>query len=378
MIIALGIMLWNEERSIGMTVDSLFEQTLLTNHDDQIESIHVTVLANGCTDNSVPEAEEAIKRNLKECPLDNIDAQVVELKEKGRSNAWNSFVHELAPEDVSYIFLMDADIIIDNPETCRNMVAGLESHPECYVASSLGIKDIEKHDQHSVMSRLTLKMTQLEHNARLAYLCGGLYVGRADFFRRFLFPKGFVCGDDGFIKTLATTNLMTTEHEFHRVYQTPEATFEFEAYTAISVLFKQHVRRAVGTTVREMINDYVRLERLKTNKDAGEIIISATEADPDWLLKYQEEIIIQRGFWVIPPSKITYRFTQLRGKSLAYRLAKIPLVLLGTVWLTAVILVANRKLKKKDYLGVWLNNPNERMLSNKSNYIPKESKSTID
>lgn len=60
--IAIGIMVWNEERTIASTLDSVFAQTLFNTHRSQIELIDVVVLANGCTDQSIPNAQQSIKK----------------------------------------------------------------------------------------------------------------------------------------------------------------------------------------------------------------------------------------------------------------------------------------------------------------------------
>ena len=77
--IAVGIMLWNEDVSIARTIDSLFCQSLLSESKPGVESIEVVVLANGCTDDSVPNARAALDRNLADFSNSGVRARVEEL-----------------------------------------------------------------------------------------------------------------------------------------------------------------------------------------------------------------------------------------------------------------------------------------------------------
>jgi glycosyltransferase involved in cell wall biosynthesis len=360
--IAIGIMLWNEEGSIGLTIDSLFEQTLLSEMRSDVEQVEVVALANGCTDNSVPEARAAFDRNLKKCRLPYVQARVEELPGPNRANAWNQFVHHLTAPDTTYILLMDADIYINHRNAIASMVDGLQRDPYHPVAAALGIKDLELKPRKSLLDRLSLAMTRMEHQARLTYLCGGLYCGRASFLRRLEFPKGWVCGDDGFIAHLAITNFMTTEYQFDRILHPADASFVFEAYTTTARIFRQHVRRYIGLTVRGMIVDYVRAHQNQGQPDAGEILRRACREEPDWLNQLVRERTTKAGFWIVSPRAMLARFTQLRGKSLAKKLLKLPLAIAGSVWQTGVILAANRRMRAGRLAGVWENNRNGRLV----------------
>lgn len=360
--IAIGIMLWNEEGTIGMTIDSIFNQTLLKEYKSGIESVEVVALANGCTDQSIPNAKDAFARNLEKCDLPYVEARVEELP-KGRSPAWNWFVHESTSPDTNYILFMDADIIINNDNAMWSMIDGLEKSPYHPVAGAFGIKDIDLKDRKSLMQRLTSSFTKMEHDARHFYMCGGLYCGRKSFFRQIEFPKGFVCGDDGFIATMAITNFMTTDYQFDRILHPKDATFVFEAYSTLPRLFKQHRRRMVGSAVRTMIIEYVRSKQILGSPDAGSIIRRACEENPSWLEEYCQQQIAKSGFWVVSPRVVLYRLTQLRRLSWSKKLMRFPLALAGMLWHAAVILSANRSFRSGQYANVWTNMPNTSMKS---------------
>ena len=360
--ISIGIMLWNEEGTIGMTIDSIFEQSLFKEYRSGIESIEVVALANGCTDQSIPNATAAFARNLERCGLPYVQARVEALP-KGRSPAWNWFVHTRTSPDVDFILFMDADILINNENAMWSMVDGLNKSPYHPVAGAVGIKDIDLQERKSLSQRITSSFTKMEHDARHFYMCGGLYCGRASFFRRIEFPKGFVCGDDGFIASMAITNFFTTDYQFDRILHPVDASFVFEAYGTIPRLFKQHRRRMVGSAVRVMIIDYVRSKQTNGSPDAGTIIRKACQENPSWLEEYCRQRIANSGFGVVPPRAILYRLTQLRRLSLGKKIMRFPLALAGTIWQAAVILSANRSFRSGQYASVWTNMPNTRMKS---------------
>jgi glycosyltransferase involved in cell wall biosynthesis len=361
--ISIGIMLWNEEETIEMTIDSIFEQTLFKEYKSGIECVEVVALANGCTDKSIPRAKDAFVRNLDKCDLPYVEARVEELP-KGRSPAWNWFVHERTSSDTTYLIFMDADIIINNDNAMWSMVEGLENSAYHPVAGALGIKDVDLKDRKTILQQLTSAFTRMEHDARHFYMCGGLYCGRVNFFRQIEFPKGFVCGDDGFIATMAITNFMTTNYEFDRILHPKDATFIFEAYNTIPRLFKQHRRRLVGATVGTFIKDYVRSKQTNGQPDAGTIIRTASKQNPLWLEEFCRERITNAGFWVVRPGWIFYGITQLRRLGWWKKIARLPLVLAGMVWKFPVAVSANWLLRSGQYANVWTNMPNTSMKSN--------------
>ena len=359
--ICIGIMLWNEEDSIAMTIDSIFQQTLLKEQRGDIGSIEVIALANGCTDQSVTRAAQAFARNLLECPLPYLSARVDELP-KGKLGAWNHYVHEATPSDADYLFFADADVKIHEGAMAA-LLDGLERNDYYHVASGHGLKDIELDASRTLWERMTLQATNVARGARLSYVCGQCYGGRADFFRKFMFPEGFLCGDDALVMVMAVTNLLTTEYQFDRVYHDPRATFVFEAYTSPRLLFRQHVRRQSGAAIRTMMQDYLRLQRTEEDRDAGATIFRLSRQNPLWLVDHSKEIKKQRGFWVIPCSQCLKKVSQLRAKSLRYRMLNLPLVLASTLWQLAVIVSANRRLRNDSIAELWENNPNRRMIT---------------
>ncbi len=359
--IAIGIAAWNEEASIGLTLDSLFRQSLFQDSRPEIESIHVVVVANGCTDKTVSRAQAAMERNLNK-PQSKATGEVVEIVRPGKSNAWNIFIHEKTPADIDYIFMLDADVIIRGDDTMWSMVSGLNQAPEKVAASALGIKDIELKSKKSLWDRFSIAMTNMERDARLMYICGQLYCGRGKFLKNWSFPEGWVAGDDAWIATMAITNYLTTDYQFDKILYPDGAEFIFEAYTSFSVLFRQHRRRQIGSFVRQIVVDYVKQNQVHGLPDAGLIVRTANSERPEWLRQEIDKRINARGFWVIPFSRVFQRFTQLRGLPFRKKIARLPLAMLGSIWSFAVFTSANRMLKKRTFAKAWQSNPNTRLI----------------
>lgn len=88
---------YNEEQNIQKSVDSIFN-----NVDERLQ--HLTVIANGCTDNTVK-----VLQDLKSAAhYDKLN--IVELTLGDKCNAWNQYVHHLH-DDASVHFFTDADVM---------------------------------------------------------------------------------------------------------------------------------------------------------------------------------------------------------------------------------------------------------------------------
>lgn len=88
---------YNEEQNIKKSVDSIFN-----NIDASLK--HLTVIANGCTDNTVNVLNALKKDN------DYEKLNIIELTLGDKCNAWNQYVHHLH-DDSSVHFFTDADVM---------------------------------------------------------------------------------------------------------------------------------------------------------------------------------------------------------------------------------------------------------------------------
>lgn len=87
---------YNEAGNITKSITSIFN-----NSDDNLAQFHV--IANGCTDNTV----DVAKRCKQDLGFDKLVLSDLEIGDK--CNAWNHYMHDLAPE-VDTHFFVDADV----------------------------------------------------------------------------------------------------------------------------------------------------------------------------------------------------------------------------------------------------------------------------
>ena len=111
----------NERKNIERSVNSVLE-----NSDHRLNQFYI--IANGCTDETVPILRQLAKTS-------NNKLVIVELQLGDKCNAWNEYVHSIAPPDDAHFFV-DADVkftqnafpllfdtLMSSPEA--NAVAGL-------------------------------------------------------------------------------------------------------------------------------------------------------------------------------------------------------------------------------------------------------------
>src|SRR5438067_439959 len=121
--LSIGIIAWNEESVIRATLDCLFEQSLFAELSRTGRRAEIICIPNACTDRTAAIASEVFSQQQQRHPCHkSFSWRVENLAERGKINAWNQFVHRLSAREASYLFLMDADILIHQKETLWNML----------------------------------------------------------------------------------------------------------------------------------------------------------------------------------------------------------------------------------------------------------------
>lgn len=111
--ISIGIIAWNEEKAIGATLESLFQQSIFEELGRRSFRCEIICLANGCTDRTSAIASDKFAEQSRRHPCRNtFSCRSVEIEERGKANAWNNFVHRLSAPEAQFLLLMDADILI--------------------------------------------------------------------------------------------------------------------------------------------------------------------------------------------------------------------------------------------------------------------------
>ena len=335
--ISIGILAWNEAESIHTTIHSLLNQSLLCESDHDIELICVP---NGCTDHTA----DAARKAFADAPQ-TLRWRVEELTTPGKTNAWNVFVHELSDPDTELFFLVDADIRIQEKETLSNMAAALTARPDLLTCSDRPIKHIALKERRTLLDKLSLHASRLTADAD-GQLCGQLYCARADFLRRFRIPDSIIV-DDGFIKKMAVTNLLTEPDDSARRMTTAEnASHLFESYSRFADVVATQRRQSAGYMIHRWTWEFL-LEQQQEDEDAGKTIDRLRAADPAWSEKLIATRLKERRYRKILRVILRTRVQRFKNCTGAKKILQFPIMLVHLTMDTVVFFAAVRLLRRK-------------------------------
>ena len=232
---AIAVFAHNESRKILGCLEALRLSPLLPNTT-------CYVIANGCNDDTVAHVTEyALKAPW---------VRVIVLEVGDKANAWNHFVHEIAPEAESYFFT-DGDCQVENG-SLQQLEESLLSDKNVNAASGV--------PSHHNISLGIFRHDIIMHGG----FAGNLYALSQDFVgrlraQRIRLPQGLI-GDDSLIGALALWNLDPSKgwnHDLARVVQT--ATFRYESIMWASVFDPMfYIRRLRRYSLRYFQNQLIR------------------------------------------------------------------------------------------------------------------------
>lgn len=348
--VSIGILAWNESRGISRTVESLSGQSIFRGADRAIDHIEVVCVPNGCADDTAAVAEQALDTLKRAVDCEELSCLVHKIETAGKSFAWNAYVHNLADQDADYVFLMDADIWFDNPDTLWNMIVALEENPTASVSVDRANKDIAYKKGKSAVDRLSLGISAL-NDSGAPLITGQLYCGRGSFLRRIWMPAGLLL-DDAFLAELAHTDLLTAEPRPDRIVRAHNASHVFEAYRSVGVIFRHRRLIMVGSAITALLCGHLR-ENMGP-EGCGELIRRQNEEDNGWLAKFLKSKFHGQTWWVMPIPIISGRRFKALRKLNAYRaLVLAPSAIAGCLLDTAAVLSANQWVKRTDASLHW-------------------------
>lgn len=337
--ISIGILAWNEAESIHTTIHSVLSQSLISDPNQTDHQIEIICVPNGCSDNT---AEAARKAFSEASPT--VHWRVEELTTPGKTNAWNVFIHNLSSPDTELFFLIDADIRIQEQDTLSNMVTALTASPDLFTCSDRPVKHIALKKKRSLLDKLSLHASKLTASAD-GQLCGQLYCARADFLRRFRIPDTIIV-DDGFIKKMAVTNLLTEPDNSARRMTTAEnASHLFESYTRFADVFATQRRQSAGYIIHRWTWEFL-LEQQQENEDAGKTIERLHAADPDWSKKLIASQLKDRKHRAILRVILRTRVQRFKNTTGIKKNLQLPILLLHITIDSVVFFAAVRQLRR--------------------------------
>jgi glycosyltransferase involved in cell wall biosynthesis len=353
--LSIGILAHNEEKNIATTLRSLLAQSLLACRLPNISQVEVIVVPNASTDKTATIAEEVLSESIPSHCAPAVCYRVEALKEPGKSNAWNQFVHRLSAPDADFLVLMDADIQFYEQDVLLKMFDSLLAHPDKWANTGYPLKSAVLKKNKNLLELISLEISK-QSKVRFPQICGQLYMARADKLRQLALPVGF-SGTDGFIAELICTNFFTQEYNASKMMlllETPSHTFE--AYTS-PLSFIKHERQLTKAIMGHQWM-YKHLQAIKEQSDQplGEYIRTRNENEPDWVSSvyrantYKAD---QGWTWFIPAWLFFRRFKLFRNKSIIKRVILAPAVLFASVIDWFVFVLANHDLNRKAYQSYW-------------------------
>lgn len=353
MLISVGILAWNEERVIEGTLRSLLGQSALLGTSNELANCQweIVVVANGCTDKTSEVSRKVLSELISKIGR-SISWSVRDLQERGKSNAWNRFVHEYSSQQADLIAMLDADITFGQPDTLARTVLSLLADPRAVAAVDLPLKDALKKQRMSLIERISVVSSYGVARMRPA-LCGQFFVARGTVLRRVWMPKGLPV-EDGFLGAMLVTNCLLDAEDHNRIIRAAGATHYYETITSFRQIFRHELRLVIGTALNcYLLWDFLRFATDPSGDGAGDLVRRQLERDPMWYEKLMANSIRNHGWWVIPRGMLFRRFS---GHPRLGPLGCMKWLVGATVGLlfdVPVFLAANYRLKRLESIGYW-------------------------
>jgi glycosyltransferase involved in cell wall biosynthesis len=326
--IAIGIMAYNEERNIGLTISSLSDQSLFEcpGHD-----VSVHVVPNGCRDATADRAREALGPFAERHPRARVE--VNEVEQAGKANAWNHFVHGFSAPDAEALLLLDADIQFGERECLARVVEALVANPQAVVAVDLPLKDITAKTNLTLREQMSASASRLQI-AGAPKIAGSLYLARAAALRSFWMPLGLIV-EDGFVKAMLLTDSFRQPEKIEAIVRADGATHYFEAVTGFRAWFKHERRLVNGTAVNILLFSHIR-NLVAQGKHPDEVIRANNETNPSWVADLAKSY---RGPLPGAAEFVSEPLKKLRCLPLPKQIVALPIALLRAVLNVAVCVV---------------------------------------
>ena len=353
--IIIGIFAYNEAAVIAETLSSLLGQSLFREPESNL-NIEIIVVPNGCSDDTASVAEKTLNDLKINSTTNNFNYKVCELKQPGKTNAWNVFVHNLSDPKADYIFLMDADIQLIEQQTLRSMIDVLQTTPEAHVSVDRPIKDVLLKENKNIIELLSALISKLSGSKTIkensaAWICGQLYCVRAEILRRIWLPVG-ILNEDGFLYTAITTDLWQSPVKPERVILASQAAHTFEAYTNFYNLWRHEKGLICGNVINQLIYEDL-LTATNDYGNMGQIVKNKNEQNQRWLQDLIQAKTAEKGWWLIPRLILIRRFLSLKNKPIHKSILLFPLALTAFLIDLLIAIQANWELHEGKGLIYW-------------------------
>lgn len=302
--IDLGIFAHDEGRRIAGLLDALARQDILAAADIDLRGL---VLANGCSDDTAARARTAVSSLA---PAVAARLQVVDLPQRGKSRTGHRFIHELSRPEATILCFMDADIRLPRPDTLRRMAEALMRRPELLAFNSRPVKDVA-HEQLATgaVGRLIAAGGGGLDDWRTA-ICGQLFMIRGNAARRIGLPAGLPV-EDGFIRAMLLTDLLTAPEDLTRIDGDPEVFHVYESIRDAGTLVRHQTRIVIGSAVNAVLFARIRREA-QAEPDAHALLMTAA-GNEGWVAESLRAGLPCRPYGYVPFDFLTKRLRRHRS-----------------------------------------------------------------
>jgi glycosyltransferase involved in cell wall biosynthesis len=351
--LSIAIRAWNEEAIIGRSLNSLFEQSLFARLQKRGERCEVVCIPNGCTDRTAAVAEGVFAGQRRRHPFSRaFTCRVVEITEAGRNHTWNAYVHAISDPQAQFLYLMDSDILFNEPDTLFNMYLALLDHPHARISTDRQVKDIALKGEKSLIERLSLATTDMTRTIE-GQMTGQLYCIRSKIARRIWLPKDLGAPDDGLIKALVCSDFFNEAPDPDRIITAPKASHVYEAYTSPGEVLNNQKRQMIGQTTVHVLIEYVKSLPARERDNLAAHLRARECANPAWLRQLTgEHLRRHRHFWQLFPNLLAFRFQRWKRLKPIHRLTHLPAALAGFGVTLIACALASRHFRRGG-IGYW-------------------------
>jgi glycosyltransferase involved in cell wall biosynthesis len=249
--VELGVFAYNEAKNIQKFIINLSKQNLFT---EKNLTVKISILANGCTDNTVELANLAVGS----LPLDVANLfDIQDLTIKGKSNTWNYFCHHSSNQETDYLFFLDADITFPERSTLAQMLNKVRSSPTLKIISSKPVKDISLNPSKLNLTEKLIEAASGSFTNFKTSICGQLYLAEAKLMRSFYLPQGLPV-EDGFVRAMSLTNLLTDKDDLKIIDGEDSIFHQYDSIRTISGLIRHQARIVIGSAINKVIYDHLK------------------------------------------------------------------------------------------------------------------------
>ena len=343
--IAVAILCYNERDTIGLLLRSLARQSIFSRKDFET---HVYVVANGCTDDTLHQATKALEEADVKSTMPF--ASVHNLHEKGKANAWNQFVHNIAPEETELALFLDADIGFHASNTCEIALNKLIDSPQCCLAIDTPVKDAALKTQKSVYERVLLGFTNTEYDPSHS-LTGQFYCARFRDIKRIVMPTGII-NEDGYLRAMLLTQNFKAPEDVSRLVWAKDAIHTFETERNPFQLFHHQVRLTLGNIVNIVL--FAHLRRVVANgQGVPDYVKRQNDNDPHWIFKDVTAVWSSADYADERRKMLRRRRLSFANRPFANKIVTFPIFAVAMSLDIATYWMAQRILRQNRAEGFW-------------------------